>query len=228
MFAKAIGIPLLLAIALLPSLASATSGDKGATASNGIVSGTVKDTAGAVLQGAQISLQPTAITVASDAQGNFVIPNLVPGTYTVTISYVGFNNSVSTVEVKAGQTTPLNATMTIGSSNQQVLVNANLVGDALAINEQRTSANILNVETDTQIQSLPNANVADATGRLPGVTHGEHHGVDSGNRESVHRVLLCWLQACWRRGRGWRPGLTAAWASQSSCATTAKFTAQFV
>ncbi|MGA3228307.1 MAG: TonB-dependent receptor plug domain-containing protein, partial [Acidobacteriaceae bacterium] len=100
----------------------------------------------------------------------------MPGTYTVTISYVGFNNSVSTVEVKAGQTTPLNATMTIGSSNQQVLVNADLVGDALAINEQRTSANILNVETDTQIQSLPNANVADATGRLPGVTLQRNEG----------------------------------------------------
>jgi hypothetical protein len=140
------------------------------------VSGNVKDTAGAVLQGAQITLQPTAITVASDAQGNFVIPNLVPGTYTVTIAYVGFNNSVSTVEVKAGQMTPLNATMTIGSSNQQILVNANLVGDALAINEQRTSANILNVETDTQIQSLPNANVADATGRLPGVTLQRNEG----------------------------------------------------
>jgi TonB-dependent receptor len=176
MFVKAMRIHLLLAIALLPSLASATSGDRGAPGSNGIVTGTVKDTAGAVLQGAQITLQPTATSVASDAQGNFVIPNLVPGTYTVTISYVGFNNSVSTVEIKAGQTTPLNATMTIGSSNQQVLVNADLVGDALAINEQRTSANILNVETDTQIQSLPNANVADATGRLPGVTLQRNEG----------------------------------------------------
>jgi TonB-dependent receptor len=176
MFVKAMRIHLLLAIALLPSLAGAASGDRGTTTGNGIVSGTVKDTAGAVLQGAQITLQPTAITVASDAQGDFVIPNLVPGTYTVTISYVGFNNSVSTVEVKAGQTTPLNATMTIGSSNQQVLVNADLVGDALAINEQRTSANILNVETDTQIQSLPNANVADATGRLPGVTLQRNEG----------------------------------------------------
>ena len=176
MFVKAMRIHLLLAIALLPSLAGAASGDRGTTTGNGIVSGTVKDTAGAVLQGAQITLQPTAITVASDAQGDFVIPNLVPGTYSVTISYVGFNNSVSTVEVKAGQTTPLNATMTIGSSNQQVLVNADLVGDALAINEQRTSANILNVETDTQIQSLPNANVADATGRLPGVTLQRNEG----------------------------------------------------
>src|SRR6202789_1224489 len=175
MFAKAIRIPLLLVVFLLPSLAGATGGDKGAPG-NGTVSGSVKDTAGAVLQGAQITLQPTAITVASDAQGNFVIPNLVPGTYTVTISYVGFTNSVSTVSVKPGQTTTLNATMTIGSSNQQVLVNANLVGDAAAINEQRTSANILNVETDTQIQSLPNANIADATGRLPGVTLQRNEG----------------------------------------------------
>ena len=170
MFAKAIRVPpLLLAMFLLPSLAIAAS-------ANGIVSGTVKDTAGAVLQGAQIVLQPTATTVASDAQGNFVITNLTPGTYTVTISYVGFNNSVTTVEVKPGQTTPLTATMTVSSGNQQVLVNANLVGDAAAINEQRTSANILNVQTDTQIQSLPNQNVADATGRMPGVTVQRNEG----------------------------------------------------
>lgn len=169
MFAKAIRVPLLLAMFLLPSLAIAAS-------ANGIVSGTVKDTAGAVLQGAQIVLQPTATSVASDAQGNFVVTNLTPGTYTVTVSYVGFNNSVTTVEVKPGQTTPLTATMTVSSGNQQVLVNANLVGDASAINEQRTSANILNVQTDTQIQSLPNQNVADATGRMPGVTVQRNEG----------------------------------------------------
>jgi TonB-dependent receptor len=176
MFAKAIRIPFLLAIFLLPSLSGATSGDGGAPGGSGVVSGAVKDTAGAVLQGAQITLQPTATTVASDAQGEFVIPNVAPGTYTVTISYVGFNNSISTVVVNPGQTTLLSATMTVSSNSQQVLVNADLVGDAAAINEQRTSANILNVETDTQIQSLPNANIADATGRLPGVTLQRNEG----------------------------------------------------
>src|SRR6202453_2033034 len=175
MFAKAIRIPILLAILLLPSLAGATGGDKGAPG-NGVVSGTVKDTAGAVLQGAQVALQPTAISVASDAQGNFVIPNLAPGSYTVTISYVGFNNSVTTVEVKPGLTTPLIATLTVSSGNQQVMVNANLVGDAAAINEQRTSPNILDVQTDTQIQSLPNQNVADAIGRMPAVTLQRNEG----------------------------------------------------
>jgi TonB-dependent receptor len=169
MFAKALRVPLLLAILLLPSLAIAAN-------ANGIISGTVKDTAGAVLQGAQIALQPSAVTVASDAQGNFAITNIAPGTYTVTISYIGFNKSVTSVEVRAGQTTPLNASMTVSSSSQQVLVNADLVGDAAAINEQRTSANILNVQTDTQIQSLPNQNVADATGRMPGVTLQRNEG----------------------------------------------------
>ena len=82
MFAKAIRVPLLLAMFLLPSLAIAAS-------ANGIVSGTVKDTAGAVLQGAQIVLQPTATSVASDAQGNFVVTNLTPGTYTVTFPMLG-------------------------------------------------------------------------------------------------------------------------------------------
>ncbi len=121
-------------------------------------------------------LQPTATTVASDTRGNFVIPNVKPGTYTATVSYVGFTTSVLTVVVAAGQDALLDATLTVGSSRQQVVVNANLVGEAAAINEQRTSANILNVETDTQIQSLPNANVADALGRLPGVTLQRNEG----------------------------------------------------
>ena len=177
MFAKAIRIPLLLlAILVLPLIAGAETGERDASNDNGSVSGTVKDAAGAVLQAARIILQPTAITVTSDAQGDFQISNLKPGTYTVTISYVGFDSLTTTIVVNAGQTTPVNATMTVASSNQQIEVTANVVGDVAAINEQRTSANILNVMTDTQIRSLPNANVADAIGRLPGVTLQRNEG----------------------------------------------------
>ena len=177
MFAKAIRIPLLLLAMLpFPLIAGAAAGDKGASSGNGSINGTVKDTVGAVLQGAQIALQPTATTVASDAQGNFLIPNLTPGTYTLTVSYVGFNSSVTTIVVNPGQTATTNVTLVVNSANQQVIVNASLGGDAAAINEQRTSANIIDVQTDTQIQSLPNANVADAVGRMPGVTLQRNEG----------------------------------------------------
>lgn len=170
---------LLLLCLSLPAIASnidTAESDTSTTSNNGSVTGTVKDASGAVMQGAQVVLQPTGTTVASDVQGVFSIPDVKPGSYTATISYVGFTNSVSTIVVTAGRSTSLNVVLTVGSNSQQVVVNANLEGDAAAINEQRTSANILNVETDSEIQSLPNANVADALGRLPGVTLQRNEG----------------------------------------------------
>jgi TonB-dependent receptor len=174
MLAKVIRM-FLLAMILISVLSSAGASEAPAD-SYGSVNGSVRDVAGAVLQGAQIVLQPTATTAATDSQGNFAIPEVTPGSYTITVSYVGFTNSATNIVVTAGKSTPVNVTMTVSSNNQQVIVTADLVGDALAINEQRTSANILNVMTDTQIQSLPNANVADAIGRLPGVTLQRNEG----------------------------------------------------
>ncbi len=139
-------------------------------ASNGSVGGTVKDSSGAVLPGAQIVLQPGSTTGASNAQGDFLIPNVAPGTYTVTVSDVGFANSVSTIVVHSGENTPANVTMKLNSTNEQVVVTANVEGDVVAINEQRTSPNILNVMTAETIQNLPNQSVATVLGRMPGVT----------------------------------------------------------
>jgi hypothetical protein len=181
MSSKIVCLPLLLTmLCCSPNLRAFDSvsgvADKSTASTTGTINGSVKDAAGAVLQGAQIVLQPTNTTVASDAQGNFIVTDVKSGTYMLTISYVGFATSTSTITVTTGQPVTVNAVLKIGSSSQEVVVTANLVGDALAINEQRTSANILNVETDTQIQSLPNANIADAVGRLPGVTLQRNEG----------------------------------------------------
>ena len=159
-----------LAFLLIPCIAGASAGSMGATNESGSVSGTVKDSSGAVLPGAQIVLQPGSTTVASNAQGDFRIQNVRPSTYTVTVSDVGFANSVSTIVVQAGENTLANVTMKVTSTNQQVIVTANLEGDVAAINEQRTSENILNVMTADTIQDLPNQSVATALGRMPGVT----------------------------------------------------------
>ena len=176
MFRKIFLFTLFLAFYCVPSIAGESTADKGVSSSDGSVSGTVKDTAGAVLQGAQLVLQPTTTTVTSDARGVYLIPNLKPGSYTVTISYIGFTAQTSTITVTAGQTTLLDATLSVSSTSQQIEVTAELEGDAAAINEQRVSDNILDVQTDTQIQSLPNANIADALGRMPGVTLQRNEG----------------------------------------------------
>jgi TonB-dependent receptor len=155
---------------------NAPTGEKTSSEASGSISGTVKDASGAVLQGARIELEPATTIVSSDAQGNFAIQNVKPGTYTVTVSYVGFTAFSTSIVVAAGKTTPLDASLAVGSTNQQVVVSANLEGDVAAINEQRVSENILNVQTDVQIQSLPNANIADAVGRMPGVTLQRNEG----------------------------------------------------
>jgi TonB-dependent receptor len=168
---------ILVVVVCLPSVMHGSESAVGsADSSTGSIIGTVKDATGSMLQGAQLVLEPTSTRVVSDAGGDFLVPNIKPGNYTATVSYVGFAKTTLSVVVVAGQSATLNIVMTVDTSTQQVEVLANLTGDAAAINEQRSSENILNVMTDTQIQSLPNANVADALGRLPGVTLQRNEG----------------------------------------------------
>lgn len=137
----------------------------------GSIGGTVTDPSGAVLQGAQISLGSKGVSVASNQQGLFYINGVAPGIYTLTITYVGFATFKKTINVAAGQTIKVVARLQLRSSTQSVLVRAPRVGgEAEAINIERTADNILQVLPEQVIRSLPNANMADALGRLPSVT----------------------------------------------------------
>jgi TonB-dependent receptor len=137
----------------------------------GSISGHIADSSGGLLQGAQIKLQPTGITVASSQQGAYFINNLAPGSYTISVSYVGFSLFTKEVSITAGQTITVDVKMQVSSQNEQILVTAESVsGEAEAVNRERTADNILQVMTSEVITSLPNANIADAVGRLPSVT----------------------------------------------------------
>jgi TonB-dependent receptor len=137
----------------------------------GSITGHITDSSGGLLQGAEIKLQPTGRTVASGQQGTYFINTIAPGNYTIAVSYVGFSLFTKGVSITAGQTTTLDVTMQVSSQNEQILVTAQSVsGEAEAINRERTADNVLQVMTSEVITSLPNANIADAVGRLPSVT----------------------------------------------------------
>jgi len=137
----------------------------------GTIKGHVTDSSGGVLQGAEVALEPRSLTLASNVQGEFFIRDLEPGSYTLKVSYVGFKPVTKTVDVVAGQVANVETQLEVESQNQQVFVSAERVSaEAEAINRERTADNIVQVLPDDVIRSLPNANLADALGRLPSVT----------------------------------------------------------
>jgi TonB-dependent receptor len=137
----------------------------------GSIGGTVTDATGAVLQGVLINIQNPALTASTNEQGRFYINDLAPGSYTVTISYFGLETQTKTVTVVAGQTATADSRLEIPSQKQAVVVTAaRASAEVEAINEERAADNLLLVLPVQIITSLPNANLADALGRLPSVT----------------------------------------------------------
>jgi TonB-dependent receptor len=160
-----LAIPLVLLLQLLIAMPMHAQGGKGA------IRGQVTDGTGNVLQGAKVKVQPSDITVATDEQGNFSVAGLVAGDYQVTITYLGFNDFAKTVTVLAGQTAQVSPVMKPASKNEEVVVVAEGGhGEAEEVNRERTADNVLQVLSSDVITALPNATIADAVGRLPGVT----------------------------------------------------------
>src|SRR4029434_4039610 len=64
----------------------------------GTIVGTVRDSSGGVMPGAGVSLtnEETNVqfSVLTDETGDFVVPNLAPGTYTVKTEVTGFKQSI--------------------------------------------------------------------------------------------------------------------------------------
>jgi len=150
---------------------AASYAESAADAVHGGVTGTVTDVSGGILPGAQISPAPSGRSVVTDSQGQFLINNLAPGTYTLSVKMLGFKSATGEVTIQGGKIANDEIKLTIASSNQAVTVYAGRqYGEVAALNEQKNAPNILEVLPASVIASLPNTNIADAVGRLPGVS----------------------------------------------------------
>lgn len=146
-------------------------GTSNSQSSRGTVVGRVIDIGGGALKGAQIVLTPGEIAHASDEQGEFTITGVEPGKYAIKVSYVGLKTYAGEVEVKAGEVVRADAVLKVGAQAESVIVTAErAAGEAEAVNRERSADNIVQVLPADVIRSLPNANMADALGRLPSVT----------------------------------------------------------
>jgi hypothetical protein len=91
------------------------------------LSGTVTDPSGAAIAGAQVSVTNRATgvnrSVVADSAGFYSVPNLLPGSYDVTVSAEGFATSKQVdIQLTVGAQQLLNVPLKIGAANQTVLV----------------------------------------------------------------------------------------------------------
>jgi hypothetical protein len=88
--------------------------------------GTVTDSTGGVIPGAQISVTNTATSITqefqADSAGYYTAPNLAPGTYEVKVTAKGFNSTISTLTLAVGAQQQLNIPMKVGETSQTVEV----------------------------------------------------------------------------------------------------------
>src|SRR5215469_16574912 len=116
--------------------------------------GKVTDTAGSVVVNAQVELikDSTAthrMTTTNDS-GSYTIPNLVPGTYTVTVTASSFAPMVlKDLNLEVGQNAEQNFTLHAGSVTEQVQVSA------VTTDMNLTTSEISNVVNSTTVRQLP-------------------------------------------------------------------------
>lgn len=127
------------------------------TAVDGAIGGTITDTSGAVVSGAQIKVRNNATnaeqSAVADSSGYFRIIHLTPGRYNVTVTANGFTTfrSVDAV-VQVGLMTTVDAHLAVGSTAQTVEV----TGVAPLVNT--TSPDFAGVIPQNTLHNLPVSN----------------------------------------------------------------------
>jgi hypothetical protein len=111
--------------ALKPSIDSA----RGASAFSPAVSGNVADATGALIPGAQVQLSDARGKVVknatTDSGGNFSLPAVVPGDYSLAISLSGFQTATQAIHVGAnGLSAPLQIKLAVAQTVTEVKVTA--------------------------------------------------------------------------------------------------------
>ena len=154
MSGRSLPFSIALLILLVVVLGSARLEPLYAQAVGATVTGTTVDSSGAAIAGAQISCKELATGIVrqtvSDTAGFYTLPNLAPGTYTVTATAAGFSTEIrSNFTLTVGQREELNITMQVGQVNQHVEVS----GEAPSV--ETTSSEISAVVSPATIVDLP-------------------------------------------------------------------------
>jgi hypothetical protein len=136
------------------------------------VSGIVLDSSGSVVAGAEVKALNTATqaieSATSNADGSYVIANLVPGSYTVTVTKPGFKTFKEVqVVLHPATVATVNATLNVGDVGSEVSVVASVA------EVQTTTSEVSSLVSGNQTSELPlnGRNYQALSALMPGVVN---------------------------------------------------------
>src|ERR1700723_361203 len=153
----------------------------------GTLNGTVKDTTGAVIPGATVTIvqqgaNGTPRTVQTDGRGNYTVTNLTAGNYTVSVASKGFESyKAENVTLFVAQTRSVDAELHPGQASETLTVQENTVS------VDTTSSAVEGTISGTQVRELQlnNRNFEQLVTLQPGVVSGLGDEVDFGLNSST-------------------------------------------
>ena len=123
------------------------------------------------LPSANIVIEDPFLGTITDLNGDFVLNNVPVGAQTLHVSYMGYQEQEFNLNIAAGETQTLNVSLEVLSiMGEEVVVTAQVYGQRAAINQQFAALTVKNVVSAEKIEELPDANAAEAIGRLPGIS----------------------------------------------------------
>ena len=136
------------------------------------ISGTVKDSLkGGALIGANVFIKGTSLGVATTEKGKYKINNIALGTYTIKVSYIGYQSKEMVLTLSEPKNYVQDFTLSYTTiEGKTVEVTAQAKGQMDAINRQLKAKSIKNIVSSDRIQELPDANAAESVARIPGVS----------------------------------------------------------
>jgi Carboxypeptidase regulatory-like domain len=147
---------------------------------NSSINGTVKDTHGAIVPGATVTLTNIGtnqvLTKTTGGEGYYVFTNLSPANYNLAVTAPGFAKWVGVLTLRVSQSATVDATLNAASVSTQVTVR-----DVTPIID-RVNPTISDVKNATAIETIPVANrsILNVLAFSPGVVAGGYGGSGGG------------------------------------------------
>lgn len=146
---------------------ASTQNDAGAPAP---VTGSVTDErTGNNLKGASVTIEETGQTATTDDLGNYRFPRVRPGTYTLRISYLGYQEILVPITVQAGRPFNQNFAMIGGNENVEIIVYGSRSARAQSLNQERTAENSQTVLSADFLGNFDGDTISEALRRAPGI-----------------------------------------------------------